>query len=206
MDTRHRYPFDLVDVWHARNGERVLIRPVHPQDLELAREFVRGLSPESRYNRFHQPLNELTPQMARWATDVDYERHLALIAVVYRDGREVEIGVARYVVGERDPEAGEFAVAVADRWHGQGVASRLLRGLVDSAARKGLRWLEGDVLAENHAMLALARKLGFESRAPRRDARIAKVSRRIHARDASGASAPASSGWKRFLGPLAASL
>ena len=202
----HKYPFDLVDVWHARNGERVLIRPVHPQDLDLAREFVRELSPESRYSRFHQPLNELTPQMARWATHVDYERHLALIAVVYRDGREVEIGAARYVAGERDPEAAEFAVAVADRWHGQGVAERLLRGLIEAAARKGLRWLEGDVLRDNRAMLGLARKLGFQSRLPRGDARIVRVTRRVAAGDARPAHPPARRGWRGLLGPLRASL
>ena len=88
MTQQHRYPFELVDVWQARNGERVLVRPVHPQDTELARAFVRELSPASRYNRFHQPLNDLTPEMARWATHVDYERHFALVAAVFRDGRE----------------------------------------------------------------------------------------------------------------------
>jgi acetyltransferase len=197
---RHRYPFDLVDVWHARDGSRVLIRPVHPQDLELAREFVRELSPESRYNRFHQPLNELTPQMARWATHVDYERHMALIAVVYRDGRELEIGAARYVVREDDAETAEFAIAVADRWHRQGVAERLLRGLIAVAARRGLRWLEGDVLASNRGMRELARKLGFQSRKRHPDARLVTLSRRVTAQDADAAGrAPVRGGWLGLL-------
>jgi acetyltransferase len=197
---RHRYPFDLVDVWHARDGSRVLIRPVHPQDLELAREFVRELSPESRYNRFHQPLNELTPQMARWATHVDYERHMALIAVVYREGRELEIGAARYVVREDDAETAEFAIAVADRWHRQGVAERLLRGLIAVAARRGLRWLEGDVLASNRGMRGLARKLGFQSRKRHPDARLVTLSRRVTAQDADAAArAPVRGGWLGLL-------
>lgn len=196
----HRYPFDLVDVWHARDGSRVLIRPVHPQDLELAREFVRALSPESRYNRFHQPLNDLTPQMAKWATHVDYQRHMALIAVVYEDGRELEIGAARYVVRAADAETAEFAIAIADRWHGRGVAERLLRGLIAVAARRGIRWLEGDVLAGNRAMLGLARKLGFQAREPRRDARLVAVSRHVSARDADAvAQAPARGGWRGLL-------
>jgi acetyltransferase len=197
---KHRYPFDLVDVWHARDGERVLIRPVHPQDLELAREFVRELSPESRYNRFHQPLNDLTPQMAKWATHVDYQRHMALIAVVYRNGREVEIGAARYVVRGEDAETAEFAIAIADRWHRRGVAERLLRGLIAVAARRGIRWLEGDVLASNRGMLELARKLGFQSRKPRSDARFVTVSRRVTAQDADAASrVPARGGWLGLL-------
>jgi acetyltransferase len=205
MEPLHaRYPFDLVDVWHARDGERVLIRPVHPQDLDLAREFVRGLSPESRYNRFHQPLGELTPQMARWATHVDYQRHMALIAVVYRDGREIEIGAARYVVRAGDAETAEFAIAIADRWHRQGVAERLLRGLIAVAASRGLRWLEGDVLVANRAMIGLARKLGFQSRNVRGEARLLTVSRRVSAQDANAPlRTPVQGGWRRLLMALA---
>src|SRR5512134_814 len=148
-----RYPFDLVDVWHTPDGTRVLIRPVHAQGLELVQAFVRELSPESRYNRFHGAVKELTPGMARGATHVDYDRHMALIAVVYQDGREIEIGAARYAVSP-DGETAEFAVAVADAWQGRGVGARLLSDLTRVAAGRGLRWIEGEVLASNRGMLA----------------------------------------------------
>jgi acetyltransferase len=194
-----RYPFDLVDVWHARDGSRVLVRPVHPQDLELVRTFVRELSPESRYNRFHGALAELSPRMARWATHVDYDRHLALIAVVYRDGREVQVGAARYVV-QGDGETAEFAVAVADAWQGRGVGERLLRGLIAVAAQRGLRWFEGDVLESNRGMRALARKLGFQGRARGGEARLVRVSRLLRAEDAAEQAATAKVGsWREFL-------
>ena len=197
-----RYPFDLVDVWHARDGERVLIRPVHPQDLDLAQAFVRELSPESRYNRFHGAVNELTPGMARWETHVDYDQDMALIAVIYADGREIEIGAARYVV-QPDGETAEFAVAVADAWQGRGVGARLLRGLIEVAARRGLRWMEGDVLAANRGMRALARKLGFQSRARGDEARLVRISRILRSEDArSDARGAARAGWRGLLGML----
>lgn len=204
-----RYPFDLVDVWHTRDGARVLIRPVHPQDLELAQAFVRELSPESRYNRFHGAVKELTPVMAHWATHVDYDRHMALIAVVYadelqREGREIEIGAARYAVSA-DGETAEFAVAVADAWQGRGVGARLLRGLIEVAARRGLRWMEGDVLATNRGMRALARKLGFQGRARGGEARLVRVSRILRSEDArNGARGAARAGWRGLFGMLRA--
>ena len=199
-----RYPFDLVDVWHTPDGARVLIRPVHAQDLELVQAFVRELSPESRYNRFHGAVKELTPGMAHWATHVDYDRHLALIAVVYQDGREIEIGAARYAV-MADGETAEFAVAVADAWQGRGVGARLLRGLIEVAARRGLRWMEGDVLATNRGMRALARKLGFQSRARGGEARLVRVSRILRSEDArSAARVAARSGWRGLFGMLRA--
>lgn len=212
-DPRHalpaRYPFDLVDVWHTSDGERVLIRPVHAQDLELVQAFVRELSPESRYNRFHGAVKELTPGMARWATHVDYDRHMALIAVVFadgnqQDGREIEIGAARYAVSA-DGETAEFAVAVADAWQGRGVGARLLRGLIEVAARRGLRWMEGDVLATNRGMRALARKLGFQSRARGGEARLVRVSRMLRSEDArSAARVAARPGWRGLFGMLRA--
>lgn len=190
-----RYPFEAVDVFRARNGERVLLRPIHPQDAELAREFVRGLSPESRYNRFHQALTDLTPEMARWATRVDYERHFALIAEVFRGGREVEIGAARYHVAQGS-DAAEVAVAVADDWQRQGIGERLLRGLIQAAARRGVRWLEGEVLKDNRGMLALARRLGFRTRMPRHGALTLRIDRLVAPDDADGAKPPAGGGWR----------
>lgn len=199
-----RYPFDLVDVWHTPDGTRVLIRPVHAQDLELVQAFVRELSPESRYNRFHGAVKELTPGMARWATHVDYDRHMALIAVVYQDGREIEIGAARYAVSP-DGETAEFAVAVADAWQGRGVGARLLRGVIEVAARRGLRWMEGDVLATNRGMRALARKLGFQSRARGGEARLVRVSRILRSEDArTAARVAARPGWRGLFGMLRA--
>lgn len=193
-----RYPFELVDVWRSRSGDRVLVRPVHPQDAELARSFVRGLSPRSRYNRFHQALTDLTPDMARWATHVDYHRHFALIAEVFRDGGEVEVGVARYVLPE-GAEAAEIALVVADDWQRQGVGERLLRGLIHAAAQRGVQWLEGEVLKDNAPMLALAQRVGFQVRAPRRGALTLQIDRRVKPEDARG---PAPSHGQSWLGRL----
>jgi acetyltransferase len=75
-------------------------------------------------------------------------------------GGETLIGVARYVL-ERNNEAAEFAIVVADAWHGRGIGSRLLAKLIDVARRRGVRRLYGDILAQNRPMLELARKLGF---------------------------------------------
>jgi acetyltransferase len=197
MEPLHaRYPFDLVDVWHARDGERVLVRPVHPQDLELAQAFVRELSPESRYNRFHGALKELTPGMARWATHVDYDRHLALIAAITGTGARSD----RRSGTARRRETAEFAGGPLEQ--GQGLGARLLSDLMRVAAGRGLRWMEGEVLASNRGMLALSRRLGFDYRKPHRDARLVTVSRRLREQDARGTKRvfPGWRGWLRTLG------
>ena len=101
-----RYPVHLLDVVRLVDGSRITIRPTLPQDLELQREFFRSLSTEGRYRRFMGSLNELPEPMAQRFISSDYRSHLALLAEVFEDGREIMIGEARYVVDEYDPIEG----------------------------------------------------------------------------------------------------
>jgi acetyltransferase len=92
---------------------------------------------------------------------VDYSRDMALAATTMLGGGETLIGVARYV-RDRDNQAAEFALVVADSWQGRGIGRRLLAKLIEAARRRGVQRLYGDILAINRPMLELARKLGFE--------------------------------------------
>ena len=87
-------------------------------------------------------------------------RELGLVAEIDApDGIDI-VGGARYYV-QPDGERCEFAVTVADDWQGVGLASRLMRELIHGARERSLQLMEGFVLGENHAMLDLARGLGF---------------------------------------------
>ena len=50
---------------------------------------------------------------------------------------------------------------MAAEFGGTGLATRLMTTLIDEAKRRGLKEMEGFVLAQNHSMLRLARRLGF---------------------------------------------
>jgi len=155
----HRYPADLIDVTYLA-GERVVIRPVLPQDQELTRAFFGDLSPASRQQRFLSAMRSLPPGLIERLTHVDYTSHLALVAEVFRDGRESVIAEARYAVGADRSEA-EFAIAVAEPWQGLGLARLLLETLARRAASAGIRRLVGETLASNERMLKLAKGAGF---------------------------------------------
>lgn len=154
------YPSELVRKRHLFNGAVVTVRPIRPEDKGIEQDFVRGLSGDSRYYRFMEKLKELSDKKLRYFTEIDYDRHMALIATVDRDGREVEVAVARYVA---DPgrDSCEFAIAVDDAWQGTGLAGVLMATLIDAARARGFRIMEGLVLTSNHKMLKFARQLGF---------------------------------------------
>ena len=159
----HPYPSHLVKGFQLSDGTDVIIRPIRPEDAELAQEFVRRLSPESKFFRFMNSLQEMSQDLLVRLTQLDYDRELALIATLEREGQEIELGVARYFTNP-DGRTAEFALVVADEWQRRGLGSRLMISLIDAAREKGFRALQGEVLASNAKMLALMKRLQFASR------------------------------------------
>ena len=155
---------------------RYLIRPIHPDDAQMLQALVRGLSQESRYFRFASALQELPLRMLARFTLIDYDREMALVAVVVEpqagpvagpdsNTEEVEriIGVSRFITNP-DGNSCEFSLLVADEYKGQGLGSRLMRSIMDLARRQGLSEIMGLILTHNQPMLKLMVSLGFEVR------------------------------------------
>ena len=139
------------------------LRPIHPGDAHALQQFVRALSPQARYMRFISALSELTPRMLVRYTQIDYDREMALVAVLPQNGGMDNqiIGVVRYLLNN-DRTSCEYAIAIADDWQHQGLGTALMNGIIDCARRKGLARIEGYILANNTPMLGLLRKLNFQ--------------------------------------------
>jgi acetyltransferase len=165
------YPSELVRTLTLRDGAHVVVRPIRPEDRQIEKEFVQRLSDESKYFRFMSALRELNNTMLDRFTQIDYDREMALIAVVCENGQETEIGVARYIVDSEGVDC-EFALAVADAWQGRGVGSILILDLIEVARARGIRVMEGIVMAGNHKMLGLMHALGFSIRSEPGDASV----------------------------------
>jgi len=105
-------------------------------------------------------LRELTPSMLVRFTQIDYDREMAFVATVQRDGAEVEVGVCRYITNP-DATSCEYAIVIADDWQGRGLGRRMMGELIAVARRRGLQWMIGHVFSGNRAMLDLCHRLGF---------------------------------------------
>jgi len=136
-------------------------------------DLVKRIKPESRYFRFISRLSELPPSMLAQFTLIDYDREMALCAVIeedrideqgYKRQRERIIGVSRYVTNP-DQSTCEFSLLVDDQFVGQGMGSRLMHSIMDVARDKGLEEIVGLVLTTNDGMLRLMRSLGFTIKA-----------------------------------------
>jgi acetyltransferase len=159
-------------------GHAISIRPMRPEDIDIESDFVHGWSVQTRYNRLFSAGSHPTPERLKKITQIDYTRDMALIATFMLDDREVQIGVARYVL-RADDKTCEFALAVADAWQHRGIGRALMLNLIDSAAAAGIETIVGDVLSSNGPMLHFMRALGFSVESSPESPEIRRVSKRL---------------------------
>ncbi len=141
-----------------RDGARIRVRPIEPDDKPVLQRGFERLSQESVYKRFLSPLTELRPMDLVYLTEVDHHDHEALIAFEEQTGEP--IGVARYVRSAADPASAEFAITIVDDWQRRGVGTELMSQLTERAREEGVSRFTALLLAENHEMRGLLEKLG----------------------------------------------
>ena len=114
-------------------------------------------------------MRELSAEQTVRLTQVDYDREMAFVAV--RDATGETVGVSRLAC-DADGRSGEFAVIVQADMKGRGLASHLMRRLIDWGRSRGLAEIEGQILADNHPMLAFIRHMGFSVHRMRDDPEV----------------------------------
>ena len=157
------YPAEQETYVSVKNMDKLLIRPIRPEDASLFEGLFASLSEKSIYMRFFTPLKRMDHRMLARFTQIDYDRHIALTAISFKNGVETMLGVARVIL-ENNLKKGEFSAIVADHWQGKGIGAELLKRCITIAKKRGVRSIYGMILAENRQMLALSRKMGFDSK------------------------------------------
>ena len=142
-----------------RNGRRIEIRALRPDDRDRLVEAVDHASQQSLYRRFFGAKKYFTEKEIRFFVNVDFINHVALVAVAEEEGHPTIVGGARYVVTA--PGTAEVAFMVIDRYQGQGIGPVLMRHLSLIAREAGLRELTAEVLPSNKAMLKVFQKSGL---------------------------------------------
>ena len=158
-------PSNYSAVEKLRNGERIVIRALRPQDRDDLMAAVDRTSSDSLYRRFFAVRRHFTETEEPFYLNVNFVSHVALIAVANENGQPIIIAGGRYVVGE--PGEAEVAFTVVDKYQGRGVGAALLRHLAMIARQAGLRELVAYVLPDNRAMLKVFEKSGLKYTAKR---------------------------------------
>jgi acetyltransferase len=152
------YPKEWERDAELREGTKILVRPVRPEDERLYPAFLAAVTPQDLRLRFFAPVKEFGHTFIARFTQIDYARAMALIAIEQSSGNM--LGVVR-LHADANYERGEYAILVRSDLKGRGLGYLLMQMIIDYARAEDLKVIEGQVLAENTAMLAMCRELGF---------------------------------------------
>jgi acetyltransferase len=142
--------------------EKLLIRPIRPEDERLLGKLLESLTPEDSRMRFFVMVRGQTHlQLARFS-QIDYDREMSLV-VIRRPGKPDEQVLAEArLSADADNQQADFAIVVSSLCSGKGLGRMLLKQLIDYAQARGIARLHGETLIENKRMQHLAVSLGFE--------------------------------------------
>ena len=156
------YPSQWQRHLEVKDGLRVFVRPIRPEDEPLIHEMLRHVTPHDLRLRFFAPMKEFTHEFIARLTQLDYARAMAFVA--FDEATNEMVGVVR-IHSDSIHETGEYAILLRSDLKGKGLGWALMQLIIEFAKSEGLKAISGDVLQENTIMLEMCRHLGFEVKA-----------------------------------------
>ena len=153
------YPSQWQRHLEVKDGWRVFVRPIRPEDEPLIHEFLHHVTSHDLRLRFFAPMKEFSHEFIARLTQLDYARAMAFVA--FDEITSELLGVVR-VHSDSIYESGEYAILLRSDLKGRGLGWALMQMIIEYARSEGLKAISGDVLTENTVMLAMCRSLGFE--------------------------------------------
>ena len=160
------YPTQYVGEFTMKDGTRLGIRPIRPEDEPLVVKFHEHLSERSVFLRYFQPLQlaqRTSHERLTRICFIDYDREMALLATRIEPGtQQPELLAVLRLSKFHGTGKGELSLIVKDEFQHQGIGTELVRRAIEIARLEKLTKLVANTLAENADMQALCRKLGFK--------------------------------------------
>lgn len=155
------YPVHLYKEVQLKDGSKVTLRPIKPEDELLIGELLGRCSAETISLRFFQTAIDIRHENLVKFCQVDYDREIAFVCLIKDGDEEKIIGDVRI---SRDPEGvdADMGILVEDAWQGKGVGKSLCSYAIEVARDLGVKRIWMDILKINTKMLKLAERLGFK--------------------------------------------
>jgi acetyltransferase len=153
------YPSQWQRHIEVKDGWRVYIRPIRPEDEPLIHDMLKHVTMHDLRLRFFAPMKEFSHEFIARLTQLDYARAMAFVA--FDETTNDLVGVVR-IHSDSIYDSGEYAILLRSDLKGRGLGWALMQMIIEYAKSEGLKAISGDVLADNTVMLAMCRNLGFE--------------------------------------------
>lgn len=154
------YPIQYIEPLQLEDGTLIQLRPIHPLDGKQALPFREKLSEETIRARFLGYIPKHSQQLVDRLTKIDYKNEMAIVAEVKKEELREVIAVAR-IVRDKDTDAAEFAIIIADEWQGKGLGSEMTNFMISIAKEMKFEKLYALLYSHNQQMQEIFSKKGF---------------------------------------------
>jgi len=140
------------------DGEKVFFRPLKPDDAALYPDFLAEVTRDDLRLRFFAAMREVSPDVIDKLIHYDPAHAMAFVAIDEPSGKL--LGVVR-LHDQPNGEDAEFAILMRSHLKGHGLGWLMMKHMIAYAKERGLKTVQGQVLAENSTMLTMCGELGF---------------------------------------------
>jgi GNAT superfamily N-acetyltransferase len=151
------YPDEITHTHTFGDGLEVRFRAIKPSDEEEMRRLFYRFSDEAIYYRYFSPIRAMPHAKMQEYVNIDYQRVMSLVGLAGEAAGRHIIAEGRYVLSRYEPFA-DVAFVVDEDFQGRGIATYLVKLLVEVARKQGIKGFTADVLASNRAMMKVFEK------------------------------------------------
>jgi GNAT superfamily N-acetyltransferase len=143
-----------------KGGMKARVRPIKPSDESMIQDLFYNLSEGSVYFRYFAPKKSMPHENLQRYVNVSEDEGVSVVVVTGPRENEAIIAESRYMFGS-DKEFADVAFMVDEKFHGRGIATFLLKHMIDIAKERGIKGFKADVLDSNLPMIAVFDKLPY---------------------------------------------
>ena len=92
------YPAKYTTPWRLTDGTEVLLRAIRPEDEPAEHEMLSSLSDQTLRTRFFSAIRDMSHEWLIMFCNIDYDRHMAIVAEMRENAKSRIIGVARLIM------------------------------------------------------------------------------------------------------------
>ncbi|MFZ4427775.1 MAG: GNAT family N-acetyltransferase [Saprospiraceae bacterium] len=145
-----------------KDGSDMLLRPVRPEDEPAMEQMLQKVSADSLYMRFFGLIPKMSHTWMVRFTHIDYDREIAIVAETPdQEGKGRELAGVVRIIEDAWRETAEYAILIADAYHGKGLGSILTDYILEIARQRKIKKIVASVLAANTPMIRMFERRGF---------------------------------------------
>lgn len=144
-----------------KNGDKIIIRDIIPDDAEKMLEYLKIIGGETPFLTFGEEGLPITIEKEREIIKQNNEDKNSYFLCVDKDGEIVASVNVRWPSKKRLKHSAEFGISVKKKYWRMGIGKLLLEEIINICRENGIRKLNLKVIEGNERAMSLYKSFGF---------------------------------------------